>query len=457
MPPAQEEAFEGEAPDSVMEVTGETGTITLDFKEAEIKSVLRVISVKSGINIVAGPEVEGLVTIRLSGVTWRKALDVVLKTYGYVYEESDDIIRVTTAANLASEELSTETFILNYATAAEVVETLKDLVTERGNVKAATRANAIIVTDVGSNIRKIRKVVEALDRPTPQVYIDSKVVRTELERSENLGIDWNVVGGLSSGSKRPNTFPFPRDTRKEKEIDIPFIERFFPQTATGTDVLQHISDPSGFPRPGLSTTSGGFTFGTMDFSSFSVVLQMLQTRSNTKVVSNPRIVVLNNQTASVQVGDEIGIPTFERNETTGSFEVTGYDMRKTGVSLNVTPHVNTAREILVELKPEVSSFTGFTDIGTTNLASPRFATTNASTQVMVRDGETIAIGGLLSDGISTTEDKVPFFGDLPVVGKLFRSKRETAGSSNEKVETLFFVTISIVDTEGQPVSQVAVV
>lgn len=451
------ESLDGELAEGAMDVAGEGATITLDFKEADVKSVLRVISVKSGINIVAGPEVEGLVTIRLSGVTWRKALDVVLKTYGYVYEESEGIIRVTTAANLASEELSTETFILNYATAAEVVETLQDLVTERGSVKAATRANAVIVTDVGTNIRKLRKVVDALDRPTPQVYIDSKVVRTELERSENLGIDWNVVGGLSSGTKRPVTFPFFRSSEQEKEAGIPFVDRFFPQTASGTTVTQHVSDPSGFPRPALSTTGGDFTFGTMDFNSFSIVLQMLRTRSNTKVVSNPRIVVLNNQTATVQVGDEIGIPTFERNETTGSFEVTGYEMRKTGVTLNVTPHVNSASEILVELKPEVSSFTGFTDIGTTNLSSPRFATTNASTQVMVRDGETIAIGGLLTDGISTTEDKVPVLGDIPVVGKLFRSKRETAGSSNEKVETLFFVTITVVDTEGQPVAQGVIV
>jgi type IV pilus assembly protein PilQ len=174
---------------------------------------------------------------------------------------------------------------------------------------------------------------------------------------------------------------------------------------------------------------------------------------NTKVVSNPRIVVLNNQTALIQVGQEIPVPNFERNETTGSMEVTGFNYRNTGVVLNVTPHINSEDEILVDLSPEVSAV-GSTNqsFGANQIEAPKFDTTKAKTQVLIQSGQTIAIGGLLTDTTNIKEDKVPYFGDIPLIGKLFRSKTTSsaANPSTQKVETLFFVTVTTVDSQGQP-------
>jgi len=439
--------------EDTLNTPSETARVTVDFKDADILNVLRILSLKSGVNIVTGPEVRGTVTVRLTDVPWDKALDIVLRTYGYVYERTGNVIRVTTRENLAAEELVTETFILNYTTAKEVEEAVKEMLTERGRIKSVNRANVVIVTDVATNLYKIAKVIQTLDKRTPQVYIDSKIVRTALRDTENLGIDWNVAGGIGTGPIRPSTFPFTAD--KDLQFPFPFgrfQESFFPQLASGTTDIRNERDTRAFPQPGVSSSSDAFTFGTMDFSAFSAVLNLLKSRTNTKIVSNPRIVVLNNQTAKVQVGQEIGLPTFERNETSGSFEVTGFTPRDVGVVLNVTPHVNNADEILVDLKPEVSSFDGFTAIGTTNLAFPSFTTTEASTQVLIKDNETIAIGGLLTDAHSGTEDAIPFLSELPLLGKLFRSKRETTGSSNEKIETIFFVTVNVVDTEGQPLA-----
>lgn len=430
-----------------------SGHVTLDFKDADILNVLRILSLKSGINIVTGPEVKGAVSIRLTDVPWDKALDIVLRTYGYVYERSENVIRVTTRENLAAEELITETFVLNYTTSEEVEDAVKEMLTERGRIKSVPRANVVIVTDVAANLYKISKVVQTLDKRTPQVYIDAKVVRTALRNTENLGIDWNVVGGLASGAARPTTLPFSRDDNVDFDpIGGQFRRQFLPELASGTEAVRNAGDTFGFPLPPPAVSGHSFTFGRLDFSSFSAVLQMLQSRTNTKIVSNPRIVVLNNQVAKVQVGQEIGLPTFERNETTGSFEVTGFKPRDVGVVLNVTPHVNNADEILVDLRPEVSSFDGFTAIGTTNLAFPSFTTTEADTRVLIKDGETIAIGGLLTDARSSSEDRIPFFSDIPIVGKIFRSKRQTDGTGNEMIETLFFITIRIVDTEGQPIN-----
>lgn len=438
----------------VIEKIEDSGNITLDFKEADINTVLRVMSIKSNINIVAGPEVQGTVTIRLENVPWDKALEVVLRTYGYVYEREGNVIRVTTRENLAAEPVVTQTYVLNYTKASEIQSAVQDMLTERGRIKIAERTNALVITDIPTNIYHIGEIIKRLDKVTPQAYIDSKVVNTALGITENLGIEWQTgdAGNLGrlAGSIRPTTFPFVSNPKGGAEKIADYVDQFFPATSATTTATQNSADPRFFPLATTATpTNSGFTFGTMNFSNFSAILQMLRARANTKVISNPRIVVLNNQAAKVQVGQQIPLPTFERNQTTGQVEVTGYSYRDVGVVLNVTPHINSEDEILVDLKPEVSSNGGNVNFGTFQI--PFFNITQAVTQVLIRSGETIAIGGLLTDNSTTNEAKVPYLGDIPVLGKLFRSKRQSAGSGNSKVETLFFVTVTMVNTEGQPV------
>lgn len=449
-------APEGAPVFAAADAVDEAATITLDFKEADINTVLRVMSLKSKINIVAGPEVQGNVTIRLENVPWEKALQVVLRTYGYVYERDGNIIRVTTRENLAAEPLVTQTFILNYTKATEIQNAVQDMLTERGRIKTAERTNMIVISDIPTNLYTMSEIIKKLDKVTPQAYIDSKVLKTDVGATENLGIDWKTGGsnnlGSVTGSSRPTTFPFPSSTNLGADEDgegrqsLPTpLNQFFPFAGAAA---VNPRDARDFPLSGTTTSGGTYTFGTMSFSGFNAVLQMLKSRSNTKIVSNPRIVVLNNQTAKVQVGQQIPLATFERNSTTGAVEVSGYTYRDVGVVMNVTPHINAEEEILVDLKPEVSAQNGSFDFGEFN--APIFDVTTALTQVLVRSGETIAIGGLMTDNVQIDENKVPYLSDIPLAGKLFRSKRQTAGSGNKKVETLFFVTVTMVDTEGQP-------
>ena len=433
------------------------GNVSIDFKDADVTNVLRILSLKSQVNIVAGPEVQGTVTIRLEDVPWERALDVVLRTYGYVYERDGNIIRVTTKDNLATEELATETFVLNYTTAAEAEAAIKDVLSERGRIKSVARTNMLIVTDIPTNLYKIREVIAKLDKNTPQAHIDSKIIETQLQQGENLGIAWTPTASVS-GSRRPVTFPF-NSFAKSDDAD-PFeriFSKFFPNNV-GT-LAANAFNPSGFPNPavdsGIDTTvPNDFLFGTLSFTSFQAVLNFLRTRENTKVISNPRITVLNNQKARIKVGTDIALPEFERNETTGSFEISGFSYRETGVVMDVVPHINDADEILVDLKPEVSAQSGSTTFSSSTTASftsiPNFAVTNAQTQVLIKNGETIAIGGLMTDSEVATEQKFPVLGDIPLVGKLFRSKRRTQGTNNQKEETIFFITVTIVDTEGEP-------
>jgi type IV pilus secretin PilQ/predicted competence protein len=445
------------APEPVAKVSSSAaGNVSLDFKDADINNVLRILSLKSRVNIVAGPEVQGTVTIRLEDVPWDKALDVVLRTYGYVYEREGNIIRVTTKENLATEELVTETFILNYTTSAEAQEAIEDILSERGRIRSVARTNMLVVTDIPTNVFKIREVIRKLDRATPQAFIDAKVVQTTLQQGNNLGLQWGTNVTLD-GAKRPISFPFAgvNQDGDSRPIDR-VLNRFFPIVADGA--AQNPFSGVAFPvvADNVESTSTQFELGTLDFTSFSTVLQFLRTRANTKVISNPRITVLNNQTARINVGAEIPLPSLERNESTGSFEITGFEYRETGVTFEVTPHINDADEILVDLHPEVSSVGSTnTSFGGTEAFSqiPNFDVESAETQVLIRSGETIAIGGLMTDSANTAETKVPILGDIPLFGKLFKSKRQTQGASNQKEETLFFVTVTVVDTEGQPVIQ----
>ncbi|MSR76975.1 MAG: hypothetical protein EXS63_01940 [Candidatus Omnitrophica bacterium] len=453
--PAAESAQRDAVSASVVNNSDDPNSITLDFKDADINTVLRVLSLKSRVNIVAGPEVQGTVTIRLENVAWEKALEVVLRTYNYVYERNDNIIRVTTREKMSQEPVVTQTYILNYTRAVEVQDSVKDMLTERGRIRIAERTNALIVTDIPTNLYRLQEVIRKLDQRTAQAFIDSKIVNTNFTVAENLGVQWNPAMSLA-GSSRPTTFPFFLRSKDDREAIPDVIKSFFPFNPAPTDhgtavsltsATLNNSDIRTFPAPGLTATAA-YTYGTLSFTDFSAALQALKSRSDTKVVSNPRIVVLNNQKAKVQVGKQIPLPNYERNETTGSVEVTGFNYRDVGVVMNVTPHINSEEEILVELAPEVSSVGETIDFG--EFQMPSFNITQANTQVLIRSGETIAIGGLLTDTSQTNQVSVPFLGDIPIIGKLFRSKRQTSGSGNGKVETLFFITVTMVDTEGQP-------
>lgn len=440
------------------EVTG-SDTISLDFKEADINTVLRVLSLKTNVNIVAGPEVKGTVTIRLEDVPWEKALQMVLKTYGYVYEKDGNIIRITTRENLAAEPLVTQTYILNYSKATEVQGAIQDILTERGRIKTADRTNMLVITDISTNLYNIGEVIKKIDKPTPEAFVDSKIINTSLGITENLGIDWTTGGTTSpltlSGASRPVTFPFSQRGSSTEggggtEAIPDAIKRFFP-TIGAADAVNS-SDPKSFPVGAVGVTNDSFAFGTLSFTGFQAAVQFLRARSNTKIVSNPRIVVLNHQTANIHVGDNIPLPTFDTSSGTGRLVVSGfnYDKLKTGVTMDVTPHINDNMEILVELQPSVNA-QGSNISFNADLSAPIINETTAKTQVLIKSGQTIAIGGLLTDNSAVNEKKLPYFSEIPVFGKFFRSKRQTAGSGNAKVETLFFVTVSIVDSEGQPI------
>lgn len=428
---AQQSQQEEEGTATVVET--KPGNVTLDFKDAEIQNVLRILSYKSGVNIIADKDVTGVVTIRLVDVPWETALDVILRTYGFAYEREGNIIRVTTIENLEKEELVTEVFTLNYAKAKDIPVSINEILTARGKVKFDERTNTIIVSDIPTNMYKIRKVIENLDKPTPQVSIEAKVIETTLDKDENLGIDWTTSVTVT-GSKRPTTAPFAR--KDDGGAVFPLGD---PSSSAGTTVGSFLPNPgTAFPE----AVPANFTFGTLDFAQFKAVLEVLDSRKNTKIISNPRITTLNNQKANIIIGETLNIPTYERNPTTGSMEITGYTEKSLGIKLEVTPHINEQGDIVIDLKPEVTALLSFDDYG--NIKAPRISTREATTQVMIKDGQTIAIGGLMKENKIDLKKKVPLLGDIPVAGWLLFRKTEQA---IDTTDLLFFITVNLIKPE----------
>lgn len=472
--PVKDDVSEGpdkqEAPSPVVD----PGNITVNFKGADIKTVLAYISEVAGVDIVPAPDVKGIIDLKLTNKPWKVALDIILRNYGFAYEREGDIIRVVTVDKLKQEELTTHAFNLNYGKSKDIVNSIKDIVTDRGKVMYDERTNTVLVTDIPTNIYKVGQIIDRLDKMTDQVLIEARIIETTLDDNEKLGIDWNVKVSVA-GAKRPTTIPFdyfktPFSNKKGE------TNEYFPQVQTNasssvsstTTGISSSTTNSDFPsNEGGSfafpfATSDQFTFGTLDFTQFTAVLEMIKQRSNTDIVSNPRIATLNNTEALINVGQTLNLPKYERNSSTGKMEITGYEPKDLGIILKVTPHINDKGEIVVDLYPQISDLLRYDTLDkASGVVAPVFSARQAKTQVMIKDGDTIFIGGLIKENDVDVKNKLPFlgdmFGDIPYFGLLFTKKEKI----KQKTELIFFITVNLMtvgkDIKNMPTANKAFV
>jgi len=464
--PTGAEAEKTAAPAEEEQAAIEPGNVTVNFKDADIRTVLAYIAEVSGVDIVPAPDVKGIVDLKLTNKPWKVALDIIVRNYGFAYEREGDIIRVVTIDKLKQEELTTQAFNLNYGKSKDVVSGIKDIVSERGKVMYDERTNTVLVTDIPTNIYKISQIISRLDKRTDQVLIETRIIETTLNDDEKLGIDWNVKI-TAAGAKRPTTFPFeafktPFNTKSGE------MQAYFPQVLTSSPVSTSTTSGGGLGTttaadfPGSATgifsfpfaAKDQFTFGTLDFTEFKAVLEMIKSRANTDVVANPRVATLNNNEAIINVGETLNMPKYERNSTTGKMEITGYEAKDLGIILKVTPHVNDNGEIVIDLNPMISDLLRYDTLDrASGVVAPVFSTRFAKTQVLIRDGDTIFIGGLIRERNIDTRKKLPFlgdiFGDVPYFGLLFTKKDIV----KEKTELIFFITVNMM-TLGKEIKNV---
>ena len=436
----------------------DNGTVSLDFQDADIRSVLKVLAFKSGVNIVAAPDVTGVVTIQLNDVPWQKALEVILSTYGYGYERRGNIITVMTVENLkkyrtdsyalqAQESLVSKTFVLSFAKAADVMKVIEKMKSARGFINFDERTNSLIVRDLDSTVELIADVVRSIDTITPQVLIETKVIETDINNTDTLGIDW-VLQASVSGAQEPTVFPF---TNKQwyGTGSNSFLSPLAPATLPAATNFTYTA-----PAPSLSSSSNpsGFTYGTINASTLSATLTALSNHQNTKTLSNPRVVTLDNEKATFNVGVEYPLPNYTFNSQTGQQEIDGFTYKPIGIIFEVTPHVNNAGLITLDLHPQISAINQMVTLAqgtSTNppVQIPEINNQETQTRVMVENGKTLVIAGLISDNKVVAKNKVPLLGDIPWLGNLLFSSTHTTVT---RTELLIFMTPHIITVDKKP-------
>jgi type IV pilus assembly protein PilQ len=390
--------------------------MSLDVQGADIQTVLRSLSEFSGKNIVASKEVKGEVTLRLRNVPWRHALDIVLKAQGLGMVETGQTIVVSNLDTLRKEEmerrtadrtqeellpLSTRILPVNYANSKEMAVSIGKTMSKRGHVEVDERSNSLIVTDIDDRLDQVEAMVRNLDTKTPQVEIVARLVDVDVSSTRDLGVEWGVHN-LDLG-----------DAGIAEDLDVKAAD---------------VTNPAGI-----------FKLGTVkSFGSLDARLLALESQNKANIISNPRITTVNNREASVVVGKQIPliVQDFAGNAVT--------QLTTIGIKLSVTPHINTGNRITMDVHPEVSDLASQSTVQGGIIIN----TTMADTRVMVNDGETAVIGGLIRSNESSTRRGVPILMDLPLLGNLFRSTSTT----KQKRELLIFVTPKILGETAVPKS-----
>ncbi|MEK7317172.1 MAG: secretin N-terminal domain-containing protein [Candidatus Eisenbacteria bacterium] len=403
-------------------------TASFSFRDTRAQDALRLVAVQFGYSFVMGQPVSGTFTATLTDLTFEESVSYVAEATGCDYRIDGKVLVVNPAA------LRSAVFPLRYIDSKAAADAVASVVSEKGTVapftgggvgsviSASTKENALIVTDTPARLEAVLAVLERLDRRPQLIAIEAKLVETTLGSEERLGLDWQMRAS-AKGAVMPHTFPFPKDAGSGD-----FTAESNPNNQIG-------GGGPAFP-PGQSfpyASPGDFTFGKLSFQEFSLTMELLKQQSSTNLVSAPKVTTLDNQQAEIVVGTVVPIARYERHKETGVLEVIGYDEKKVGVRLLVTPHVGADSTLVLSVSPEISEILEYR--GQFN-ERPVTATRSATTQVVMKGGETVMIGGLIKEVDVKTTRKVPFLGDIPLLGALFKHKT----TSKQKVDLMIFIT-----------------
>lgn len=404
-------------------------TISLDVQEADIHDVLRLIADVVGVNITAAASVQGKVTTRLESVPWEEALDAVLSINGMGRERSGNVIRIAPLEHFAKEREAklreqeaqrqiqptlTQVVTINYANAAALQPNLEKLLSDKGSLAVDTRTNTIIVSDTQAAIGTITDLVATLDRPTPQIMIESRIVESSRNFLRELGVQLAGRANEKINAAFPSAVSiFGAGVGGNSDVPGNFILDLPAQVGTGAG------------------GSLGISFASVGGSFLDLQLSALEASGRGKVISRPRIATLDNTEALIQSGRRIPF------ETTSANQGTRTQFADASISLRVTPHVTPHGFINMKI---VAARNAADFTRTSRDGVPTIITREATTEMLVRDGDTVVIGGLYTRDTSVSQDGVPFFSKIPVLGVLFRRTRNRDTTD----ELLFFITPRII-------------
>ncbi|MBN2803496.1 MAG: type IV pilus secretin PilQ [Deltaproteobacteria bacterium] len=421
--------------------------IDLDFKNADIHNILRLLSDVGHVNIVTSNNVSGTVTIRMRDVPWDQALDVILQAKQLGQERTGNLIRIAPSAVLEAEyekaiermktnkslqPLETRLIPVSFATAAELSARAKDLISDRGKLSVDKRTNVIIARDVAEILDQIEALIRNLDTQTPQVLIEGRIVEATSTYAREIGIQWGGDFTASAATGNPTGLAFPSSiglAGGATDNQAP--------TAGLTPVAGGQPNPNfavNLPAPAGTGSGGalGIALGSIaNNANLNLRLSAMEEEGTLRILSSPKILTLDNRQAHIEQGTMIPYSRVSASGVQTAF-------KEAKLNLTVTPHVTADGSVLLALNITRNE-PDFNNKGARG--DPTILKREAETELLVNDGHTAVIGGIFTRNTGKSYKKVPFFGDIPILGWLFKTK----SNSDKRSEMLIFITPTIVN------------
>ena len=386
--------------------------VSFNFKEADLLTVVRLMASQENLNLVLGGDLSGSVTIKLTDVTLETAMDAILHVNGYEWflQENIIVIKPSSPDSQLSGELDTQIYRLRFVHGAIITEALEEGLTERGKVKSLSSSQSldydfeiddiVMVTDVPTNFALIDRVIGTIDQEGAQINIAVKFIETTLKRGETIGIDWNLRQSMQ----------LPGNKKGVSSNNINFSEIAF----------------------GIDTMS----FATLTAPVVSAMLDILANDDDTKLLQEPQVTTMNNSPANIVVGTTIPLLVPQGEGSVFGTNPYTYENQDVNIALDVLPRLNAYNAISLAINTSVQAIIGYTGENSRPIVSNRETNTN----VRVKDGETLLIGGMIFETEEEKVNKVPLLGDIPLIKSLFRY----SSIQKEQRELLIFITPTII-------------
>jgi type IV pilus assembly protein PilQ len=403
--------------------------ISVDVNDVPIDTVIRQLVEQADLDIIKSPNVIGNVTVTLTDVPLEEALNNILAVHGCTYILTENVVRIITTAEMVekAEPILTKTYEIVYVDATEVVIALDKFKSSQGSVSSIKGTSYIIVTDTESKIREITALLDKIDRITPQVLVEVRIYDITSRDKLDLGVEWYLGRRTNWNGVTMND----DITVSKGGADTYLGSRTDPFIASGfTGATSYTEDTIGTLRLGWLTPH-------VDIDAQIYAQQEI---TEAKLLANPRILVLDNETASFEIVTEE--PYVERQVSAGSITET-VKFKPVGVRLQVTPHVTRGGMVRLHIMPEFNVFIKRINLSSDSTNVPIVDTRKVDTIALIRDGQTVVLGGMRKKHVSKGSNKIPLLGDLPLLGGLFRFEGEDTSVN----ELIVFITPRIITRE----------
>lgn len=429
----------------IVHFSGSKEPISMDFQNAQLSNIFRILAEVSGFNIVLAPSVQGTINVRMVDVPWNQALELIVKNNGLVKQCFEKNVRILPMESLVKEEetrakaklnrrlavrdealgadLETEIVVINYAdlvgpnknkpdpSTSELVKALTALKSERGQISADPRTNTVIISDIRPRLVEMINVIKAVDHPTQQVLIEARIVEVRHDVAQALGIQWGGTGTAITSKEFPSTI------------------KVGPSTATNPGFVVDLGQTSKI-LPGAAAGIGLSLGSLAKDVVLDAQLTALETEGKLKILSSPKVTTMDNREAKIQSGSKIPYSTVSQDGTKIEFV-------DAALELLVTPHITSEKTVLMKIQAKKNSADFSHTVGG---GVPTILTKEASTELLIRDGDTTVLGGLYENTVSRDDKRVPFLHQIPLLGNLFK------GFFKEDIvnELLIFITPTVV-------------